>query len=98
MRRFVWGLLCALVFAFPALGTEVSVCWDLTELYASEEEWLSDYERYEDLLAHYEDYLGHMEEPDAVYEWLSFKYLGEKPRLYKAAPASGPASAPAGLL
>ena len=82
MRRWVWGLLAALLFVFPARGTEVSICWDLQELYGSEEEWLADYERYEELIDHYGEYLGRMEDADAVYEWLSFKYLGEKPRLY----------------
>ena len=91
MIRRLDKLLCGLL----ALALILSCClgaaaedkyptqWDLTEIYASADEWQADYDKVMAMLPEYEAYRGTLNTAQGIHDYYQFAYAGELTRLQR---------------
>ena len=86
MTKRIAAFLLALILAMGCLtalaeGDAYPTKWDLTELYASEDEWMADYDAAMELIPQIESFRGTLNTAQGLYDYLQFYALGELTRL-----------------
>ncbi|MGN0743075.1 MAG: M3 family metallopeptidase, partial [Candidatus Fimadaptatus sp.] len=86
MTKRIAAFLLALVMAMGCLtalaeGNTYPTKWDLTEIYASEDEWMADYDAVMEMLPQLESFRGTLNTAQGLYDYLQFFVVGELTRL-----------------
>ena len=86
MTKRITAFLLALILAMGCLtalaeGDAYPTKWDLTELYASEDEWMADYDAAMEMIPQIESFRGKLNTAQGLYDYLQFYALGELTRL-----------------